>query len=311
MDPGTYVDYCFEMDIAVLSGFNEISAKKIANRLNALMNTSGGLIVLRVADGPLSITNVIKWQIRFQCYVNDTCLGNQGLRSLVEIHHKVIADQHYSILFVFKSSKLVTFSYNAYVSHDAGQERITSDDVAKQIMQMADNEPQEKPRSRLADLQAEIGSFTMGEQLPVEYWEGATMGYKHSRSVRKFSAMEIAQKLERSLLVTISAFANTRGGSLLVGVDDKSGVIGYHLPDSQEEEEEEERKLTQYINTELRKCIWNGKKPDHDRYWKVFYYDVNSWGGGRRCQVREAKRSAECFETHRNIGSSSPRRNVC
>ncbi len=71
-----------------------------------------------------------------------------------------------------------------------------------------------------------------------------------------------------------SAFANTAGGSLVIGVEDKSAAVkGYQVTDNQQEEEDE---LTEYVATKLSKCIWNGRNPEHDTYWNVLYHGVKS-----------------------------------
>ncbi len=277
-----YAEHCFEKKINMHQS-NLQTSEEIAKLVNALMNTSGGLILLHCGDPPLDKKRD-EWLRNFKDHATKHWIPFQMYRLLISVKYKIIGGQFYLFLFVDKSAKLVTFSYNAYGRHAGGIKPITEEDDIKQMIQRTnDSSPLEKPRSRLNDLLEKNYSFTLDESLPVEYCESQTMEFKHYE-INDFSARKIEDKLskERGLWENISAFANTEGGSLVVGVkEEKTGPIvkGYQVTDNQEEEQD---KLTQYINEKLRKCIWNGKQPGSDTYWNVFYHDVKLNGQKER-----------------------------
>ncbi len=264
-----YAEYCFKENIDIRNTDKKAS-EKIGKMVNALMNTSGGLIVLNCGEAYLDKERD-EWLQTFKYWIPS------GLYTLLSVHYKRIIKQIYLVLFVEKSPKLATFTYHARWRHAAGKDHITSDDEIKTLIQRTEEVcPQEKPRSRLKDILDNAGKelFTLDEELPVRYHESKTIEFKHYPSITVFGAREIKKKLDADLTENISAFANTDGGSLIIGVEDtRAAVKGYQVAAKQKDEEES---LTQYINSKLGKCIWNGKQPDHDTYWNVSYYDVKS-----------------------------------
>ncbi len=271
-----YAEYCFEEKINIHE-CNLKTSKAIAKLLNALMNTSGGLILLHCGELPQNIDKKRdRWLQAFQQHVTTHWIPGDLYMSLVHVQYKELLNLLYIVLIVDKSSELVTFSYNAYGRHAVGVMPITGAVKVKEMIQRTEEDYlQTVPRSTLKDR-----AFTLDEKLPAHYRESQTMEFKHYEGSNDFSAQKIKRKLEnkksRGLWENISAFANTGGGSLVIGIkEEKTGPVvkGYQVSDNQHAEEDE---LTQYIDTKLKKCVWNGKQPDHPTYWNVSYHDVKS-----------------------------------
>ena len=268
-----YAEYCFEekIDITKTAKNDEKTFIKIAKMLNALMNTSGGLLVLQC--GKSAVSSMHKktdiWLQAFKAFVTEHWISRFMYRLLVTSDFVDINEQLYLFFFVEKWKKRIIYSI-AYQRHRNGKDRITSEEELKRLMQKPVKEKQKTPRSQLTDRLMGNSSIILGP-------ENETMEYKHY-SIKEFRAREIIKKLRTELRENISAFANHKGGSLVIGVEDKEGtVIGYPVTGNQQEAEDEKTNLTEYINKTLRECIWNGEKPDSDTcYWDVFYHDVKS-----------------------------------
>ncbi len=273
-----YAEYCFEEEIDITNtstkGKNEETFVKIAKILNALMNGIGGLIVLDCGMSA-SPEHMDEWKETFQSFVTTQWISDYMYGQLVTSKAKVINRQFYLYIFVEKSCNRVIFNFNAYIMRNGKSGMILENEVTRLRQRTVDVKP-EKPGSRLEDLIKRKVSFTLGTELPPEYCESKTMKFKHYKSINRFIAKNIMEKLNADdmLREDISAFANTDGGSLVVGVEDnKAAVRGFPVAHNQQDEEQ---KLTGYIKGALDGCIWNGKQVGSDKYWNVFYHDVKS-----------------------------------
>ncbi len=122
-----YAEYCFKENIDIRNTDKKAS-EKIGKMVNALMNTSGGLIVLNCGEAYLDKERD-EWLQTFKYWIPS------GLYTLLSVHYKRIIKQIYLVLFVEKSPKLATFTYHARWRHAAGKDHITSDDEIKTLIQ--------------------------------------------------------------------------------------------------------------------------------------------------------------------------------
>ncbi len=273
-----FAEYCFLKEIAI-DKCTLTTSEKVAKWMTGLMNASGGLIVLHCSK-PQSDKKRDNWLMDFKHHVTSKWIPNSVYRSLVFPRCKMIDGQLVLVFFVSKSPTLVTFKNNAYCRHAAGIEPITDvEHIQKVWEERREICSKGKPKSQLKRLLRGRIGFKPNEKVPVEYCESSTMEFKHyctkyNSELASFCASELASRLDRDneMLKNISAFANTEGGSLVIGIDEggKFPVVkGYRISDNQETEEKE---LTSHIGRKLQGCIWNVTQ--QESHWSIFYHNV-------------------------------------
>ncbi len=290
-----YAEFSFVKEIDI-NRYDKAIGEEIAKWLTALMNTSGGLVVL-YCNRAESDKRRDQRLMNMKDHVTTKWIPNSIYRSLIQYKYtKMNAGQIRIYLFVCKSSGLVTFEYNAYCRHATGIEpMIDRGEVRKLLDGVRDGATDAPCTSQMEELLLERYSFDYNEEIPTEYCESQTIEFKHyicdgkKAKDMEFSASKMIKKLDRDdeLLRNVSAFANTVGGSLILGVKEGGKnpvVIGFEINDNQEKEEME---LTRYLENALSdRCIWSGNhdyQPVRGTDWDVFYYNVSHPG----CKLRK------------------------
>ncbi len=273
-----YPEYCFVKEINV-DKCDMATSETIAMWMTGLMNASGGLVVLHCTK-PHSDKKRDHWLMDFKHHVTSTWIPNRLYRSMVMARCQMIGKQLLLAFFVSKSPTHVTFKNNAYARHAAGIEPITDpEDIRKLMVGRGEAHSKRRPNSQLKRLLKKRAGFRLNEEVPVDYCESSTMEFKHyctkdKQELASFSASELASRLNRDneMLKNISAFANTEGGSLVIGIEEvgkRPVVKGFKLSGRQEREESE---LTSRIKRKLQGCIWNSNQ--QGGHWSIFYHDV-------------------------------------
>ncbi len=264
----------------IIDKCDHTTSEEVAKWMTGLMNASGGLVMLHCSK-QRSDKKRDHWLMDFKHHVTSKWIPNSVYRSLVTLRCQMITDKLILAFCISKSPTLVTFKHNAYSRHASGIEPITdAEDIRKLIAGREETfSRRKKPKSQLKRLLKGRKGFKMNEEVPVEFCESSTMEFKHyctkgKSELTSFGATELASRLDRDneMMKNISAFANTEGGSLVIGIEEGGrlpAVKGFRTSDNQEREEKE---LAIHIERRLRGCIWNTNQQGN--HWSIFYHDV-------------------------------------
>ncbi len=286
-----FAEYTFTREIYLGKHPTHTSNKieEIAKYMNALMNTSGGLILL-YSNIPDSDNTRDKWIMGFESHmIEKNWIPESLLQELVRYQYLEKDGQMRIYIFVSKSGDFVTFDFHAYGRLATGIRPLKDFQRVQKIIreQHIGSSSGKECASKIDTLLTEGQVFKIGHCIPVEYRESETMEFKHcyhetpiksseKSELRRFTAKELKKRLGDHLKC-LSAFANTQGGSLILGVEEggKFPVVrGFPVTQDQEAEETQ---LTEYLNERFQKFIWHGNsdyKPVKDKDWKVFYHKV-------------------------------------
>ncbi len=305
-----FAEYVFKTEICLDKSptDDEKTAKKIAKWISALMNTSGGLILL-YSSRPDSDRKRDKWMMGLEFFLTNNSIPESLLQSLVRYRYLETDGQLRIYVFVGQSPSVVIFHFYAFGRRTAGVGPIKdADRVRKMLNESHSSTSGSKCLSQMNEL-IEGDAFKMDYPIPIQYRESETMEFKHCYSYGRgnsektelscFEATELKHRLGK-YLEYLSAFANTHGGSLVLGVDEHGQyplVRGFPVTQNQEREE---TSISEYLETRLEKCIWHGDpeyKPVKGQDWDIFYHKVISEDGTERkmIEVRITKHSGGMF----------------
>ncbi len=307
-----FAEYTFKTEIYLdkcpTDAVNRI--KQIATWMTALMNASGGLILL-YSNIPGSDKKRDRWVMDFESHLVNKWISESILQELVMYQYLEKDGRLCIYIFVCRSRHLVTFNFHAHGRLATGIRPIKDIHRIQQMMHEPHTSASGKAcESEIGKILAEDHAFTIGDVIPATYRESETMEFKHCYEVASEKTLEKKElplfridKLKERLgeyLKYLSAFANTQGGSLVLGVEEggKFPVVrGFPVIQNQEAEE---RQLTEYLQQKLDQCIWHGDpnyKPVMGQDWNVFYHMVIEEDGTERkmIEVRIAKHSGGMF----------------
>ncbi len=249
------------------------------------MNTSGGLIVL-ICDKPDSDQQIDRWVMGFiQCVMNRGFLKSAS-QNLVRFKCLEKEDPPRIYIFICKSAEVITFSYNAYVREERFVWPMENASVVQQILNTAHSHHNNAKCSSV--ITKPLGKL----DAPISLHESDTVEFKHcysdtskKKELQSLDAVEFKRRLQgdKGYIECICAFANSHGGSLLIGVEEGGK---FHVVRGFKIAEDEKQKIYDCLKMEIEKCIWKGDakyKPCDGKDWQIFYHDVM----GEKRQVME------------------------
>ncbi len=285
-----FAEHTFKIKICLdQSPTNTDKTKEIAKWISAFMNTSGGLILL-YSNRPDSDRQRDKWMVGFESVLTNNWIPESLLQSLVRYQYLETEDQLRIYIFVSQSQSLVTFNFQAFGRSATGISPIKD---SHRIQEMV-NETHTSGRECASQMTAlaEGGEFKLNDPIPINYRESETMEFKHcykgTSEKAELPSFEV-KKLKHRLgeyMNYLSAFANTQGGSLVLGVEESAKfpvMRGFAVTQNQEVDE---ACIIKYLEERLNKCIWHGDpeyRPVMGQDWNVFFHKV------REEDVRERK----------------------
>ncbi len=297
-----YAEYSFVREIDI-DRYDSDTGEEIVKLLTALMNTSGGLVVLYCNTQDSDKRD--SWLRQLHNAITRKWISRSDYWSLVRHKYWMQDGQLRIYMFVTKSKDVITFEYNGYLRFAASTEIIMNNDEVRTVL---DERPDpNQTESQMERLLNGRETFTLDQSIPVECEESQHIEYKHYTRKGKdltFSAKNVISKVETrgELLKNVSAFANTDGGSLILGVKEnrKGGCIIRGFPTGENPDQEEEE-LRSCLEEKMNLCTWVGKGTGSTLVlgadWDVFVYDVISVDGPLRklIEIRVMKHRGGLF----------------
>ncbi len=287
-----YAEYSFVKEIAI-NRYDSKTGEEIAKLLTGLMNTSGGLVVLYCNTQDWDKRD--SWLRQLHNAITTKWMPRSKYGSLVRHKYWMQDGQLRIYMFVTKSKDVITFECNAYLRYATSTEAVTNNDEVRTLLDAREHPNKVECKSQMEQLLRERESFTLDESIPVDYEESQQIEFKHYHKHNEdltFTAKDLMDKLDdrKELLKNVSAFANTCGGSLILGVmENKRGgctVRGFPAGENTEQEKEE---FIKDLDKKINSCTFVGKSETsrlvRGSDWDVFFYDVIPRDGALRVLV--------------------------
>ncbi len=277
-----YAEYSFENKIDI-NNCDKKTIDQIVRWLMALMNTSGGLIVLYC--NTQDCTKRDQWLSKLENSITSKWIPRSTYWSLVKYKYWKENGQLRIYMFVTKSKNIITYESKAFMRYSTKTEQATANEVHELLNVSGHfNKPECKPQMKGLLKENESSFFLQGEKIPVKLEESQEIEYKHTNTEKgdnedREKCMK-KKELKEKILKNVSAFANTEGGSLILGVEDneKDGYIIRGFKKTKANIEQEKEEIIKFLNETLSSCMWVGKsearKLKHKCDWDVFFYDV-------------------------------------
>ncbi len=289
-----FAEYTFQnkIDIKISLGTTNDMIQNIAKQITALMNTSGGLILLYHVYKDKTEAHYDKdrdkWIMGFEKLLSDNWISESLLRPVIRYKYLYLeADGEFRIyIFVCRSRALSTFQFNAYSRLAASVRKFHVNDFPR-VQELLDESHStarvNRCRSQIKHILELTGTLKFGKSIPATHCESDTIEFKHcyndhksQEELKEFNADKLNKRLDNNM-DCLCAFANTQGGSLVLGVKEggKFPVVrGFPIAQNQEDEE---RKLKEELEDKLNLCIWHADedyKPIRHQDWDVHYHKV-------------------------------------
>ncbi len=293
-----FAEYIFKKKIRLdnSSKGTEETAREIAKWISAMMNGSGGLILL-YCKIPYSDKIRDKWINGFNTLLKNW-IPESDLALLVRYQNVDKDGQLRIYMFVTQSPFLVTYNFCAFRRHRASVVPITDLHAVQKMLKESTHSSANAGEcsSQMANILTEGDTFKLNVIIPLEFRESETMEFKHfyrcENSKRKQELPSFDVEILKNRLgehsKNFSAFANTHGGSLVFGVEERGKyptVRGFPVTQNQEADED---RITQYLAERLGKCTWHSDteyKPVKGQDWDVFYHKVLEEDGRERRMI--------------------------
>lgn len=212
----------------------------------ALLNSGGGLLVIKIEDfqspsstGAIGTSkNALNWLDEFWKTIEPKLIAMVKPFTYDEVFdRREMSDEIRLFISVPEHFKICTMEYNLYFPGDASSDGGSYEQVVK-LLQKKSPGRRKKKLSKVVDVSLKelpnvSKSFSYKQKLG--FHESKQMQLKHFQSetfLRNHAQRERICK-------HISAFANAKGGVILLGVEDSGEVIGLNIENNRKDEIEE------------------------------------------------------------------------
>ncbi len=287
-----FAEYTFKHKIDINKvDIPTVEMETIAMQITALMNTSGGLILLYHVYSEKDAYDDNRrdnWMQDFEKRLLDY-IPESLIRPVVRYRYlwPETCDEFRIYIFISRSRLLATFKFHARSRLGASVRKVHVNDFPSVQGWLHDSHSATSGvgcESQIKSTLEKGSDFQVGDKIRDS--ESEIMEFKHCYvdQTKQTEAIifgdNIRAATEKRLdryIKTLCAFANTQGGSLVVGVKEggKFPVVrGFPVSPSQEDVEGE---LTDCFEEKLNQCIWHGD-PDYKsvrgKDWDVHYHEV-------------------------------------
>ncbi len=281
-------EYCYKIDVQVTSNSKLTSvttAEDIAMVLSALMNSYGGVLIIHPVTNAydISLDTCQKDIVRLITQQEPWIPGNV-FNDAISFNKNEEEKQIY--FFTNKTTHVVTHKSNVYYFKQGHPESVVDKDVLMDILRtcrcvndtICENHKGLAKKDQLLPMQSHTNTLIAKQPFPVLEPDSETyLCRNYQLNDRHLTDVLKTQSVQYDILELVSALANTKGGSIFLGVTDAATPIveGYRLT------EKEQESIKQHISDILAgssspgpATIWGNPLRESAKCWKTFLHEV-------------------------------------
>ena len=242
----------------------ETPQQRIMKQSCAIINSGGGVLIMEIADFPSPLCeNALHWLDEFWKTIEPKLKALAKPATYDQVFDRRVEDDKI-LLFISAPNHLCTMDYNLYFPGDAGVEEASYQQTVDSL--------QKKPNGKRGKKKNKVEvSLQELPKVPKELMYKETLGFHEGKQVqlKQFESETILRNHGQRLSISkhISAFANARGGVIILGVNNDGQVHGINIEQNSKEDIEERVEL---IFDEM--CF--PFPPERNVHWDVTFVPV-------------------------------------
>lgn len=237
-----------------------LQSQNILRMCNALLNSGGGVLEMKISDPQNRSTSKKDRVDAFWQTIEGQLIKMIRPSKYIDVFdRRVLSDK--ILLFINAPKHFCTMNYNLFLPRDAGAYEATYNDVVDFLSDDCKQDSDSNIRvplkelPKLPDNLSPMDRISLGECTEVEFKEYTSLLFSHRK--QRFG---IAKRL--------SAFANNRGGVLLIGVKDNRDVVGIDM--EKNDKEYLEKRFFSLVNS-----IYCNFELERGVHWDLTFFDLS------------------------------------
>ena len=209
-----------------------IKYKIIIEKTCALLNSGGGIVRMTISDRQaLQSGNFLNQLDEFWKGLEPKLTSLAMPSTYDDVFDRLTESTEEILLFVKAPNHICTICYNLYVAGEAGVREASFEQVVKLLKKSGH-------RNRKSNVDVSINELP---NVPQEFSIRKKCGFHESKQIQLKNyvgkgAILSNSKQEAQLRNTISAFANSKGGKIFLGIDDLCVVHGVNMQENNRDE---------------------------------------------------------------------------
>ena len=290
---GNLAEYCYRMEADVTSNSKLATARigeQIAMVLSALINSGGGVLILHLVTeaGDVNLDTCQDDVVRL--------IAQQEIGIPENVFNKTINFTKNEVgkeicFFADKTTHLVTHNSNAYYLKQSNPEPIVDNNVLMDTIRtcrclndsICEKHEDAATNSQIVSMLPNTDTLTPCQLFPVLESDNQTH-FCRNYKLNNHSLPDVlnTQSVSSEILELVSALANTKGGSIFLGVTNTATptVVGYRLTGNDQTYTEQCISDILTGSNPAPLTIWGYPQIESTHYWKTFVHNVV--GDGRK-----------------------------
>ncbi len=284
---GLLAEYCYRLDVEVTSSSkiaSVMTAEHIAMVLSALINSGGGVLVIHLVTTAEDISldtcrkDIVDLITHEEIWIPENVFNDTICSTKNEAENEIC-------FFTNKTSHLVTHNSNAYYFKESNPESIVNKDALMEVIRtctcvndtICEKHKDLAEKSQILSTVSSTDTLYANQLFPLLESESDTHIFRNYQlNDRSLPDVMNAQSVQCEILELVSALANTKGGSIFLGVTNRATptVKGYNLT-------ENDQKYTEHHISDILTgrmpgpvTIWGHSQIESTHYWKTFFHNV-------------------------------------